>query len=862
MKAQEIRESFANFFIKNGHEQVSSSPLIPQNDPTLLFANAGMNQFKDIFIGKVTPDIKRKITIQKCVRAGGKHNDLENVGLTARHHTFFEMLGNFSFGDYFKKDAIEYAWKFLTEELKIPKDKLYVTVHHTDDEAYDIWTNHIKISAERVLKKGDKDNFWEMGEFGPCGPCSEIFYDHGKEHETQGFIPSENQDILDDENRYVEVWNLVFMQFEKTKDGINKLPRPSIDTGAGLERLAAVKQGKYWNYDTDIFQPIIEAIENLTGKKYIDSKYTSCIRIIADHIRSSVMLITDGVTPSNEGRGYVLRRIIRRAIKYLRELEAPPVSFYKLIPSVLKTLGSTYPENANNKSIAEKFLQLEEKKFLETLEQGIKFLDEAIKSIKLDTLSGDVAFKLYDTYGFPVDLTEIILNEKELKLNKDQFDKCMIERKEMSKKSWKSAQLVDDTQFFDLKEKFGSTIFTGYDSSKSKAKLLEVVAIGDNSFGLVFDKTPFYGESGGQAGDSGKIENNNVEIYDTQKYANDLYVHLTKDKKDLTVGDNYTLCINKSRRDLIARNHTATHLLQSALIKVLGDHVKQSGSLVTDAKLRFDFTHLQAVTKSELDKVEKLINEMISEKVTITSSTMTKDEAISAGALALFGEKYGDEVRVIQAEKTSTELCGGTHIKNTSEIGVFKIISESSLSTGIRRIEAITSTTAINELISRSKILEEVEFQTKVKSAEVIERIESMMQSLKSKQKHIEELMDKIQSLNSKDIFANSEVLDNGLQFNAVEAPDNSDLRKLSDLFSDKNPNGILLIWMKKGDKVSVLIKSSKQNKKINSSNILKECLPMLGGRGGGRPDMAQGSASKVPDESFINAVKAKILSN
>ena len=598
VKTAEIRKAFTEFFGKKAHEKLPSSSLVPENDPTLLFANAGMNQFKDYFIGKAVPSNKRATTIQKVVRAGGKHNDLENVGLTARHHTFFEMLGNFSFGDYFKEEAITYAWEFLTETLKLSKDRLYVSVHKDDQEAFDIWQNKIGINPKDISKRDDKDNFWSMGDVGPCGPCSEIFYDHGEEFSDPAG-PFEN--FLDDEHRYVEIWNLVFMQYEQTPNGRTNLPNPSIDTGAGLERVAACLQGVYWNYDIDSFQSIISECEKLSGKKYTDKKFTTPMRVVADHIRSSVMLITDGVIPSNEGRGYVLRRIIRRAIKHMRDLGLKDLNFYKLVPKVFESLGEEYPQNASNVELASKFLILEEEKFLETLDVGMKYLGQNLEaSLNGDTLSGEVAFKLYDTYGFPLDLTEIILRDKNLKVDHAGFEVCMNKQKENSRKSWKGGSGgVDLEVFHKANEKYGDTSFLGYNSVESQSKYLGKIKNGD-LIGYIFDQSPFYAESGGQAGDIGSIYQNHKllgAIVDTQKPSGNTIIHYSPDEIPLKEGEHYELKVEKTSRELTKRNHSATHLLQAALTKVLGSHVKQAGSQVTSDKLRFDFTHHQALTK-------------------------------------------------------------------------------------------------------------------------------------------------------------------------------------------------------------------------------------------------------------------------
>ena len=864
MKAQEIRERFANHFIKNAHDKHSSSSLIPHNDPTLLFANAGMNQFKDYFTGKAVPTNRRAVTIQKCVRAGGKHNDLENVGLTARHHTFFEMLGNFSFGDYFKKDAIQLAWDFLTKELGIDPGKLYVTVHTSDDEAFDIWNKQVGIPASRIFRKGDKDNFWEMGDVGPCGPCSEIYFDHGEKHAIPGFVPVEGQDILDDSQRYVEIWNLVFMQFEKTKEGKFPLPKPSIDTGAGLERIAAALQGKYWNYDTDLFAPILAQIEKLSGKKYADPKYSSSMRIVADHIRSSTMLISDGVIPSNEGRGYVLRRIMRRAIRHMRDLGVKDVSFYKLVPSVFEVLGKEYPQNAANAALAEKILQLEEKKFIETLDTGLRFLNEAIeKEVQGGKLSGVIAFKLYDTFGFPLDLTEVILRDKNLLVDQEGFEKCMKEQKEKSKKSWKGGVGADLQVFYDLKNKYGETSFVGYEAETVQAKLLAIADLGEFK-GLIFDKTSFYGESGGQMGDVGCVAiGNNVvaHITDTQKPVDNFFVHFSKDADVLEVGQSYSLQVDSKRRALTQRNHSVTHLLQAALYKVLGSHIKQAGSLVSADRMRFDFTHMQAVTKEDLKLVEDLVNEKIAEDLPVVCEVMSKDLAIEKGATALFGEKYGDKVRVVKMQDFSTELCGGTHVKRTGEIGHFSIISEASLSTGIRRIEGLSSETALVRLNERSENFANIESMLSLKDDKAVERIELVLKEVKDKAKEIEALKERLQLAENKDLLENPELI-KGTAFKYGQLAADADLKKLSDIFMDKYPEGIAFFYAANGDKLSALLRVGKKHATIHCGKTLNEGLALIDGKGGGRPDLAQGSGKNTNVAGFVEKVKQLITQN
>ncbi len=859
MKTSEIRKKFTDYFLSHGHEKIPSSSLIPEDDPTLLFANAGMNQFKDIFTGKKNPKNKRATTIQKVVRAGGKHNDLENVGFTARHHTFFEMLGNFSFGDYFKSEAIDFAWKFLTEELKIPKDRLYVTVHESDDEAKELWHKEQGVPYDRIFKKGNKDNFWEMGEFGPCGPCSEIFYDHGEEFTDKSLDPKNMNDILDDELRYVEIWNLVFMQYEKTPEGRLSLPKPSIDTGAGLERIAAVMQGVYWNYDTDAFTPIIKKLETMSGESYTGER-TGSFRVIADHIRSATMLITDGTIPSNEGRGYVLRRIIRRAVRHVRELGLKELTLHKLVPTVFEILGSEYPQNQKEQKLAMKYLEEEEAKFLETLDTGMKYLNDALQSdVKDGVFSGDVAFKLYDTYGFPIDLTEVILTEKGLKLDQAGFDKAMKAQKARSKASWKGATLDDSHKkvFFELKEKNGATEFLGYDQMSAEGKLIFAEKVGEN-FVAVFDKTPFYGESGGQVGDTGFIKagSSQVEVLDAQKPVEDLIALFVSSIDGLKVGETYLQEVKSNKRELTKRNHSATHLMQSALIQVLGDHVKQAGSHVDENRLRFDFTHNKGLTAQEILEVEKIVNDFIQREYEVTPKVMPIEEARNSGAIAMFGEKYGDQVRVVKMGPASTEFCGGTHVDNTSEIGLFKITSEGSLSSGIRRIEAMTSKGAFNYLNQRSQQLAKIETLTNSKGSKSIEAIDGLQKQIKDLNKQIKSLEQKIESSQSKSLFDNAEKL-GSINLIIAKAPENANLRNLSDTFVSKYDDGVLVLTSNTKGKLGALIRKSKKVNGIHCGNILKESLNAVGGKGGGREDMAQGSAEDFDKcDDFIKKAK------
>ena len=857
MTPQQLRQTFCSFFEKRGHQKVPSSPLIPLDDPTLLFANAGMNQFKDYFTGKINPPFARAVTIQKCVRAGGKHNDLENVGPSARHHTYFEMMGNFSFGDYFKKDAIEYAWNFLTDELKFSRQKLLVTVHKDDKESYDIWRSHIGITADKIFYKGDKDNFWEMGETGPCGPCSEIFYDYGKRYATPGHTPTE-EDPFDDGGRFVEIWNLVFMQYEKTTEGGRRpLPNPSIDTGMGLERLLAAMNDCYANYETDIFRPLIQAIEKILpspAPKDEDSLHR--MRAIADHARSCTMLITDGVIPSNEGRGYVLRRIIRRAVRHLRELKAPPVSLTGLVDTVFQSLGEAWPENAANASLAKNFLKVEEEKFLETLDQGFKFLNHALKSdLDNKTLKGTAAFKLYDTYGFPLDLTETILKEKGLLLDTAGLEAAMEARREDSRKSWKGGQSENQHVFHAIKKEWGETKFTGYEKQSDTGKLLKIVNLGEKR-ALVFDRTPFYAEGGGQIGDTGFV-GDVVQVDDTQQPVEGLYVHYTKDSGSLEEGKSYQLSVDRERRADIAKNHSATHLLQSSLITNLGDHVKQSGSLVTEKKLRFDFAHTSALSKKEIQMVEETVNNNIAAGLDVTPETTTMEEARKKGALALFGEKYGDRVRTLQMGGVSLELCGGTHVSNTSEIGIFSIIEESSPGSGIRRIEAVTSTVALKRLRERSGILEKIERLTGMKSEQTVKRIESVMEEVRGQQKTVARLSEELGMARLSNFFDDTQSLADGIHFKCTQAPEGVDLKQLSDRFINKHKKGIVVLYTFKGKKVSVLLRSSKGL--IDCRSVLNAALVPLNGRGGGRNDMAQGSGDGDKVHLLEEAIKKNL---
>ncbi len=864
MRTSEIRDKFVNYFVSKGHKHLPSASIIPHNDKTLLFTNAGMVQFKDMFTGKANPESKRAVTIQKCVRAGGKHNDLENVGFTSRHHTFFEMIGNFSFGDYFKKEAIAYAWEFLTVELKIPKEKLYVTCHTTDQEAAEIWHTQEGVPKDRIFFLGDKDNFWEMGEVGPCGPCSEIFYDHGPEHSD----PKANtgECILNDEDRYVEIWNLVFMQYEKYKeDGEVKrrnLPKPSVDTGAGVERIAAAMQGTYNNFDSDAFTIIMKEIESISQKKYTENPLW--MRVIADHARSCTMMLADGVVPSNEGRGYVLRRIIRRAVRHLDLLEVTDISFYKLVQPVFDSLGNQYAENKKNKDFVIKYLRLEEEGFRKTLASGLKLLEKNIKMLKksnLKVLSGKEAFLLYDTHGFPIDLTEMILKEQGFEIDLTGFTTEMKSQKERSKKAGDFSADVDNSkEFYQIKETKGDSKFDGYNKTQLKATLQGSVKIGDR-YALVFDQTPFYAEGGGQEGDAGEIfdgEKLVATISDTKSPVEGINAHISDN--NLEIGKSYDLKVNEQKRKYTTYNHTATHLLQAALIEVLGTHIKQSGSSVGPSRLRFDFTHPESVTKDQIVKIERIVNQQIKRSTPVEPEVMSKDKAVAKGATALFGEKYGNEVRVIDIPGFSIELCGGTHVSNTSEIGYFKILTEGSLASGIRRIEACTNIGAFDYIDSKLEVLSQVEQSMNAKDQLLLTKLDQLQKSLTDANKANQALKDQLQTVNAQGMFDGVSEVKGSQVFKYIEASKEDDIRKVGDLFIDKYPNGIVLISSNKGAKVSVLLKTFRNNSEYKCSDILRESMAVFGGKGGGKPDMAQGSVEESNLEQFVKEVTSRII--
>lgn len=816
----DIRKAYLDFFASKGHEITPSSPLVP-DDATLLFTNAGMVPFKSIFTGEIPrPNPPRKTSCQTCIRAGGKHNDLDNVGYTARHHTFFEMLGNFSFGDYFKEQAIAYAWEFVTEVLKLPKDRLYVTVHENDDEAFNLWQKHIQ--KERIYKFGDKDNFWQMGDTGPCGPCSEIFYDQGQEH----FNSSEDY-MGGDGDRFLEIWNLVFMQYERSANGVlSPLPKPSIDTGMGLERVTAIKEGKFSNFDSSLFMPIINEISKLCNKTYVYESGAS-FRVIADHIRSSVFLLAQGVSFDKEGRGYVLRRILRRALRHGYLLGFKQAFMYKLVDVVCDLMGGHYTYLNEKKDFIKEQIRLEEERFLSTIENGIEIFNEELKNTK-EIFSGEVAFKLYDTYGFPLDLTADMLREKNLKVDEEKFELLMNEQKARAKASWKgSGDKTASGDFKNLLEKFGENHFVGYEKAECESKILalldedfkEVSTLKDAGW-VMLENTPFYATSGGQSADSGFITKR--EVLDTQKFFN-LNLSFIKAGEELKVGDIVHARIDTEKREQIARHHSATHLLHHALREILGSHVSQAGSLVESNKLRFDFTHHKALSKEELESIEKRVNEMIINSSEAILENMPLEEAKKSGAIALFNEKYQGNVRVLTLGK-SKELCGGTHVKNTAQIGSFYIVKESGVSAGVRRIEAVVSKAALefvkNQLEELSKAKDELKNNDILSG---VKKLKNEILSLKNELKN-----------SSKTEFDSKNI--QGVEI-CVKRVDNGDIKAMIDDFKNKFIKAVILLIQVKDEKITLA--AGVKDAPLKAGALVKEAAQILGGNGGGRDDFA-----------------------
>ena len=841
MTSAELRAAFLEFFRQRGHAVRPSSSLIPGNDPTLLFTNAGMVQFKDVFLGREKLDFSRAATSQRCVRAGGKHNDLENVGYTARHHTFFEMLGNFSFGDYFKKDAIHFAWDFLTKELGIPAERLWVTVFDEDSEAEAIWLEDVKVDPNRFSRIGAKDNFWSMGDVGPCGPCTEIFYDHG-EHIAGG--PPGSPD--EDGDRYIEVWNLVFMQYDRDKDGnLTPLPAPSVDTGMGLERIAAVMQGVHSNYEIDLFQNLLKVAAKLAGTDNLDN---SSLRVIADHIRSCAFLVADGVLPSNEGRGYVLRRIIRRAIRHGYRLGIREIFFYQLVAPLVAEMGEAYPELANAQSQVERVLKKEEERFAETLEQGMKILEACVAKLDSHVIPGDVVFQLYDTYGFPVDLTADFAREHDLSVDHAGFEVEMSAQRDRARAGGSFAADYDQ----DIKHD-SDTEFTGYFTLNGSVEIIglfkkgqpvDSLEAGDEGV-VILDQTPFYAESGGQIGDTGLIECDGAvfEVQDTQKQGGKLFLHKGKVLQGtLSTGQACEVSVDEEARKATERNHSATHLLHAALRTTLGEHVAQKGSLVNAERLRFDFSHFEPMTAEEIAIIEDMVNEQIRLNNPVAAEVMGKDQAMKAGAMALFGEKYGDEVRVLKIGDFSTELCGGTHVDRAGDIGLFKIISETGVAAGVRRLEAVTGKAALDWIEQRDKALQSIASVLKTSADKAADKVQQLLEKNRSLEKELEKLKAKLASSAGDEMTAQA-VDVNGVKVLAVkvEDVDPKALRDLADQLKNKLGTTALVLAVVNGDKVSLIASVSKDTMdKVKAGDLVNFVAIQVGGKGGGRPDMAQ----------------------
>ncbi len=872
MTSAEIREAFLRYFESQGHTRVASSSLVPANDPTLLFTNAGMNQFKDCFLGLEKRDYVRAVSSQKCVRAGGKHNDLDNVGYTARHHTFFEMLGNFSFGDYFKQNALKFAWEFLTSEqwLGLPKDRLYVTVYHTDDEAFDIWNKEIGLDADRIIRIGDNkggqyasDNFWAMGDTGPCGPCSEIFYDHG-DH-IWGGLPGSPEE---DGDRFIEIWNNVFMQFNRTADGVmHPLPAPSVDTGMGLERISAVLQHVNSNYEIDLFQHLLKAAAEIIGldTTAIEAEakaqnkpveYPASLKVIADHARSCSFLIADGVNPSNEGRGYVLRRIIRRAVRHGNKLGATGSFFYKMLQPLIEVMGDAYPELAAQQARIEAQLLKEEEQFAKTLEQGLKLLEGELAQLKGNVIPGETVFKLYDTYGFPTDLTADIARERNLTIDEAGFEVEMAAQRQRARDAGKFA--VDYNSIVKVE---GETQFDGYDATQGQGQIVAIykdgvqvdeINEGDEAL-IVLNQTPFYAESGGQIGDTGIFKNDTgiFEVQDTKK-SGGAFVHQgIVTMGNLKAAQNVEATVKADIRAATARNHSATHLLHAALRQILGEHVQQKGSLVASDVLRFDFANDQPVSFEQLQQIERLVNAEVIANTAVTTELLDIDTAKAKGAMMLFGEKYGEEVRVlsmgsvIEEKNFSIELCGGIHVKRTGDIGLFKITSEGGVAAGVRRIEAVTGTKAVEVVQKAETDIQTINGLLKAQKDQTVEKVEAIVETASSLQKQIEQLNQKLASFQAADLLDQvKEIAGRQTLITTVQGLDAKSLRNLHDSVKSKLEDAVIILAGVDGDKVSLIASVAKQYAAtLKAGDIIKHLAQELGGKGGGKPDLAQGGA-------------------
>ncbi|WP_417805755.1 alanine--tRNA ligase [Thalassospira lucentensis] len=873
----DIRTTFLEFFRKNGHEVVPSSPLVPRNDPTLMFTNAGMVQFKNVFTGQEPRDYSRATTSQKCVRAGGKHNDLENVGHTARHHTFFEMLGNFSFGDYFKENAIEFAWNLITKEYGLPAEKLLVTVYHTDDEAHALWKKIAGLSDDRIIRIPTSDNFWSMGDTGPCGPCSEIFFDHG-DHIWGGPPGSPEEDG----DRFIEIWNLVFMQYEQMANGDRlDLPKPSIDTGMGLERVAAVLQGKHDNYDIDLMRALIEASADFTNTDP-DGPHNVSHRVVADHLRSTSFLIADGVLPSNAGRGNVLRRIMRRAMRHLHMIGTQDPVMYELVPSLVRKMGGAFPELVRAQALIEETLKLEEQGFKTMLDRGLKMLDDATDGMDEGAiLSGDVAFKLYDTYGFPLDLTADALKPRKIGIDEDGFSAAMEEQKAKARAAWSgSGEAATEEVWFDIQDRDGATEFLGYETETAEGVVTALIKDGaevktatkGDEIALVANQTTFFGESGGQQGDAGVIKTEGgavVEISATQKKLGTLHVHIGKVVEgEVKVGDAAEFRVDHTRRSSLRANHSATHLLHAVMRKHLGDHVTQKGSLVAPDRLRFDVSHPKPVTAEQAAVIEADVNRLIRENSEVTTRLMTPDEAIELGAMALFGEKYGDEVRVVSMglpeaneHAYSLELCGGTHVNRTGDIGMFKIVSEGAVSSGVRRIEALTGADAADYMAARENVLGTVAADLKASPEDVPARVKALQEERRRLEREVSDLRKKLATAGSGAASGGDAFKDvNGVKMalRALDGIPAKELKGMVDELRDQMGSGIVALVSNDGGKASIVVGLTEDLKDTYSAvDLVRIGVEKLGGKGGGgRPDMAQGGGS---DPSQADAALAAI---
>ena len=862
MTGNDIRSAFLRFFEQQNHRVVKSSPLVPKDDPTLLFTNAGMVQFKDVFLGREKRDYARATSSQKCVRAGGKHNDLENVGHTARHHTFFEMLGNFSFGDYFKAGAIAMAWEFLTKTLGLPADKLWITVYRDDDDAFDIWHRQIGIPTDRIVRMGEKDNFWSMGDTGPCGPCSEILIDQGP---ALGTGP---EDVLGGEgDRYLELWNLVFMQYNRDAQGnLTPLPQQNIDTGMGLERIAAIMQDVHSNYDTDLLRPLISTVEEMIGTAYgSEAKDDVSMRVIADHMRTGVFLLGDGVMPENTGRGYVLRRIIRRAARHGKMLGFTEPFLYRLVDTVMQIMGQAYPELERSRQYITKVLLGEEERFLNTLHQGLREIDALIEKHQADgtrRIAGDEAFRLYDTFGFPIDLAEEVAQEAGMQLDRSGFEAVLEATRQQARETWKGSGEIQVAPVYPaVLQRAGASEFFGYDLTQSTSPLVAILVQGQEvptattgqQVELVFAHTPFYGEAGGQIGDTGRAvapeHGVEVEITDTQKPLPDLIVHHGVVRRGTLQRDmTMHLEIDSARREAIRKNHTATHLLHAALRQILGDHVKQAGSLVAPDRLRFDFTHFARLTQRDVDRVEDLVNEHVWTDTPVQTALMNLEDALKSGALAFFGEKYGEEVRTIEVPGFSKELCGGTHVRATGEIGFFTVTYEGGIGAGIRRIEALTGPGAFQRFKHDARVLSDVRQLLKAQPDEELEKLQRITAQQRELERQFESLQMRLATAQSQDYFSQVQTV-NGMKVLALrlENFDRKALRAFVDTAKERLGSGVVVVGSAEDGKVNLVAGVTPDlTARISAGTIVGEVAALTGGKGGGRPDMAQGGGTDV----------------